>query len=62
MPFAVELDPNRWATVANKTVWPRFEVGTERVLDVEFTGIKVKKDPDASSQCKELEDAGLVGY
>jgi len=31
---AVELDPNRWATVANKTVWPRFEVGTESVLEV----------------------------
>lgn len=62
MSFAVELDPNRWATVANKTVWPRFEVGTESVLDVGLTGIEVRKDPDASSQCKGLEDAGLVGY
>lgn len=60
--FAVELDPNRWATVANKTVWPRFEVETESVLDVGLTGIEVRKDPDASSQCKGLEDAGLVGY
>ena len=60
--FAVELDPNRWATVANKTVWPRFEIGTENVLNVGFTEIEVKKDPDASSQCKGLEDAGLVGY
>ena len=59
--FAVELDPNRWATVANKTVWPRFEVGTESVLEMGLTGIEVK-DPDASSQCKGLEDAGLVGH
>lgn len=42
--FAVELDPNRWATVANKTVWPRFEVGTESVLDVGLSRLDLRLD------------------
>ena len=61
MSFAMELDPNRWATVANKTVWPRSEWG-QRACWMWVMGAEVKKDPDASSQCKGLEDAGLEGY
>ncbi|OCL12110.1 alpha/beta-hydrolase [Glonium stellatum] len=60
--FAVELDPNAWATVANKPAWQAFKAKEESVLDVEFTSINVKRDPDASKQCEALEEAGVVGF